>query len=427
MIHSLEVQPTGPLRAKVRPPGSKSITNRALVCAALADGPSVLHGVLASEDTQVMIESLGRLGVSVTHDPGRHTCHVIGHGPPRVESAGLFVANSGTTIRFLTAMAALGTGHFRLDGIERMRERPIADLLAALEQLGVVAATERGNGCPPLAIKAHGLPGGSAHIRGDISSQFLSALLMVAPYAENEVDVHVEGELVSKPYVEMTLAVMQSFGVSVAPGGLQHFHIPGRQRYRACEYDIEPDASAASYFWGAAAVTGGEITVQGLSQNALQGDVRFCECLEKMGCKVRYETDAITVSGGPLAGVDVNMNAISDTVQTLAVVALFAESPTRIRGVGHIRHKETDRIGDLARELRRLGAIVTEHDDGLTITPGELQPAEIQTYNDHRMAMSLALAGLRMPGVVIHDPGCVAKTYPNFFEDLAALSHDAAS
>lgn len=418
------VRPTGgPLHATVQPPGSKSITNRALVCAALADGPSLLRGALDSEDTQVMVESLRRLGLPVAVDTVARTIQLTGCGGnwPRRE-ADLFVANSGTTIRFLTAMVAIGQGHYRLDGVARMRQRPIGDLIAALRTLGVDCSSEASNDCPPVIVRATGLPGGPTTMRGSISSQFLSGLLMAAPYARDTVTITIEGQMVSQPYVDMTLRVMEAFGVSVRVEAADRYVIPSGQRYRGRDYAIEPDASAASYFWGAAAVTGGRITVQGLSRTALQGDVAFCDCLSQMGCDVVYEADRVTVTGRPLRGITVDMNAISDTVQTLAVVALFATGPTTITGVGHIRHKETDRIGDLARELRKLGAQVDEWDDGLRVTPGPLSGAAIDTYHDHRMAMSLALAGLRIPGVVINNPDCVNKTYPNYFTDLEGLA-----
>ena len=422
MSDHIEIKPTGPLNASIRPPGSKSITNRALICAALADGESVLMGALDSEDTGVMVAALRQLGLQVSHVTANSTIHITGCGGVLPSHrADLNIANSGTTIRFLTAMLAACRGNFRLDGIARMRERPIADLLHALEQLGGAASSERANGCPPVVIAANGLRGGQAKIRGNISSQFLSGLLMAAPYAEQPVFIDVEGELVSKPYVTMTLGVMSAFGVDVATDKLDRFVIP-TARYRGCAYEIEPDASAASYFWGAAAVTGGTVTVEGLHRNALQGDVAFCDCLARMGCDVSYADNGITVKGGSLCGITVDMNAISDTAQTLAVIALFAEGPTTITGVAHIRHKETDRVGDLARELRKLGAEVNEFDDGLTITPQTLRPAAINTYNDHRMAMSFALAGLKLPGIVINDPGCTRKTYPNFFDDLHRLT-----
>jgi 3-phosphoshikimate 1-carboxyvinyltransferase len=430
-----------PVRGRIRPPGSKSITNRALVCAALARGTSTLTGALDSEDTRVMIESLGVLAIPVErHDDGRtlvvHGCSGELPAPVGV----LFVGNSGTTIRFLTALCSLGKdGMFELEGVPRMHERPIGDLADALTQLGASIQTESPGRCPPVVIGASGLRGGRATVRGDISSQFLSAVLMAAPYAAADVEIVVEGALVSRPYVRMTLRMMESFGGRIeAAGDFSRFHIPAPQVYQAREYAIEPDASAASYFWAAAAITGGEVTVDGLAEDSLQGDVEFVRCLARMGCNVAYGPDSITVSGRATRGIDVDMNAISDTVQTLSAVALFAEGPTTIRGVAHIRHKETDRIGDLARELRKFGAAVEEFDDGLRITPAplarsasestivtrsvsELPPIEIATYHDHRMAMSLALPGLVRPGVTILDPGCTAKTYPHYFRDLNRL------
>jgi 3-phosphoshikimate 1-carboxyvinyltransferase len=426
MSDSLSLTPCGPVRGSIRPPGSKSITNRALVCAALAEGASTLSGALDSEDTQVMIDSLRRLGIPVERKNDGNQLAVSGCGGKIPASqADLFVGNSGTTIRFLTALTTLGHGMYRLDGVPRMRERPIGDLLSALNQLGADVRSDSANNCPPVVVKASRLPGGRATIRGDISSQFLSGLLMAAPLAQADVELMVEGELVSKPYVTMTIGVMREFGVEAHYSGLSRFTIAGHQQYRGCTFAIEPDASAASYFWGLAAVTGGEVTVEGLSRNALQGDVAFVECLEKMGCRISHNSCGISVSGEgvQLRGINVDMNGISDTAQTLAVVALFAEGPTTIRGVAHIRHKETDRIVDLARELRKLGAGVEELTDGLRIRPAPLHGATIETYNDHRMAMSFALAGMKVPGVVIQNPSCTAKTYPVFFEDLNALTN----
>ena len=440
MTEVLEIQPIGPLHAHIRPPGSKSITNRALVCAALAEGDSTLSGALESEDTGVMVEALRRLGIVVTHDLPNRTIRLGGCGgrllaladvpESRMFSSWLElgklpleidVANSGTSLRFLTALLTLGQGTFRLDGTPRMRERPVQDLLDALAQLGGRAVSELGTGCPPVVLTAHGLPGGKATIAGGVSSQFLSGLLMAAPYARSPVELIVSGELVSKPYVEMTLAVMRAFGVSVQTEGLSRFLIPGGQVYRGRDYAIEPDASAASYFFAAAAIAGGSVSVEGLSHGSLQGDVAFCECLRRMGCRVDYAAEAITVTGGPLVGIQTDMNAISDMVQTLGAVALFAQGPTTITGVAHIRHKETDRIAALATELRKLGAEVEAWADGLRITPQTRRGAQIDTYDDHRMAMSMAIVGLAQPGVVIRDPGCTAKTYPRFFDDLRSL------
>jgi 3-phosphoshikimate 1-carboxyvinyltransferase len=418
----LEILTGGPVRGTVQPPGSKSLTNRALVCAALADGSSLLRGALFSEDTEVMIQSLGALGVQVHADSTAGQLRVIGCcGMLPADEAQLYTANSGTTIRFLTAVTTLGRGPYRLDGVPRMRQRPIGDLIEALRALGADVASEAGNGCPPVIVRGRGLAGGRAAIRGDVSSQFLSALLLVAPYAREDVQLEVDGPLVSRPYIAMTERVMESFGVTVDRGAGQAYRVAAGQRYHGQEYAIEPDASAASYFWAAAAITGGRVTVSGLDHSSLQGDVQFCECLARMGCDVRSAGGQTTVTGARLRGIEADMHAISDTVQTLAAVALFAEGSTTMRGVGHIRHKETDRIGDLARELRRLGAHVEELADGLRITPGPLHGSAVETYHDHRMAMSLALVGLRVPGIVILDPGCTVKTYPGYFRDLQAL------
>jgi len=373
-----------------------------------------------------MIAALQQLGIAIEANADKSELAIGGCGG-RIATceADMFLANSGTSIRFLTALATLGMGQFRLDGVERMRARPIRDLLDGLGQLGADVRSEFGNGCPPVVVRACGLPGGSATIHGNVSSQFLSGLLMVAPYAQNDVCLRVEGQLVSQPYVRMTLAVMSAFGVCVDDRRLDRFEIVAGQRYAGQQYAIEPDASAASYFWAAAAITGGRVTVAGLTRDALQGDVAFCECLAQMGCQVDYGPDGITVTGGRLQGIAVDMNAISDTVLTLAAVALYAEGPTTITGVAHIRHKETDRIGDLACELRRLGAHVEELPDGLRIEPAALCGAKMETYNDHRMAMSLALTGLRTPGVVILNPSCTEKTYPHFFDDLRTLSDES--
>ena len=426
-MSSIEIEPlASPPQASIRPPGSKSLTNRALVCAALARGTTRLSGLLDSEDTRVMLDALVQLGLTVRVDHQRHTAEIEGCGGKIPASRGeLYIANSGTTVRFLTALVALARGTFRLHGTPRMHERPIQDLLDALRQLGVRAESEAGTGCPPVVVHAAGFPARKTKIRGDVSSQFLSAVLLAAPCAESRdgapFEIEIVGELVSVPYVEMTIAVMRSFGavVEVAPGW-KHFRI-APSGYQATDYEIEPDASAASYFWAAAAITGGRVRVEGLSKQSLQGDVAFCDVLAQMGCRVFEEAGGTVVEGGPLVGVDVDMSDISDTVQTLGAVALFARGATNVRNVGHIRHKETDRIGALATELRKLGAAVEERADGLRITPGPLHGATIDTYDDHRMAMSLALPGLKIPGVVINDPQCTGKTYPGFWHDLEQL------
>lgn len=305
-----------------------------------------------------------------------------------------------------------------------MRQRPIGDLVRALRPLGAVLNFEvPGSDCPPLLIDGSGgvVHGGETQIAGNISSQFLSSLLMCGPACSQPVNITVSGELVSQPYVHMTLQMIRDFGGHIdAPADLSHFRIQP-SRYQSRVYDIEPDASAASYFFAAAAITGGQVTVTGLHRQSLQGDVHFVSALQQMGCQVDWQPDSVTVSGRPLHGIDIDMNAISDTAQTLAAVAVFADSPTTIRNVAHMRHKETDRIAAVVAELHRAGIHATEHADGLTILPGTPRPCEIHTYDDHRMAMSFSLLGLKVPGIRILDPGCTAKTYPRFFADLAAL------
>ena len=442
-VPTVQVIPGGPVRGSIRPPGSKSLTNRALICAAMADGPSRLTGALASEDTAVMIDALRSIGVSVDVSDGGRTLSVartaVGVVDPANSQAAptdIHIANSGTSIRFLTATLSAFGGHYRLHGVDRMHQRPIGDLVDAIG--GVLAGnivTESPGDCPPVRIDSRGWSGHAIQVAGSVSSQFLSGLMMAAPIAgagkgnSQETRIGVVGELVSRPYVDMTAEVMRSFaaGVDVVPGDASRGEslavLVAAKPYRGRDYAIEPDASAASYFWATAAITGGTIKVEGLTKQAMQGDVGFCDVLKQMGCEVHHHDDGITVVGRPLKGVDVDMNRISDTVQTLAVVALFAEGPTRVRGVAHNRFKETDRIGDLACELRKLGATIQEHDDGLTIRsePNSLRGATLETYHDHRMAMSLALAGLRLPNVRILDPACTSKTYPEFFADLERL------
>ncbi len=377
--------------------------------------------MLDSEDTQVMVEAWRRLGLEIDWNRDLQELKIVGCGGKLPRTTGdIAVANSGTTIRFLTAALAACQGEFTLDGVARMRERPIEDLLLGLKQLGaeVTSLNTSKPNCPPVRLIANGLRGGAAKIAGNVSSQFLSGLMMAAPYAEASVDLMVEGELVSKPYVDMTSSVMQSFGCSVEQRSETQYHISAPRIYAGCEYAIEPDASAASYYFAAAAITGGRARVEGLARGALQGDVGFVEVLRTMGARVEYGTDWIEDSGRADRGIDVDMNAVSDTVQTLASVALFAIGPTRIRGVAHNRHKETDRIGDLATELRKLGAIVEEFEDGLEITPAPLGPAILETYHDHRRAMSLSLVGLRQSGVWILNPRCTEKTYPNYFQEM---------
>ena len=410
-----------PIDTVVSVPGSKSITNRALILATLAQGnsPSLLQNALKSVDTEVMLSNLQQLGISIEADWSSSTVSVRSTPITGWKSQGnFFCGNSGTTIRFLTATLALGNGTYRLDGVPRMRQRPIADLLEALQQLNVRISSVNNDGCPPVYLEAQGIQGGTVHIRSDVSSQFLSAMLLAAPYAASPITLKLEGPMVSEPYIEMTLAMMQQWGVTVSREASNRFFVKP-QHYLPQKYAIEPDASSASYFWAAAAITGGRIRVPGLTQS-LQGDTEFLKMLVKMGC--RLEGSEVLV-GQPLHGIDVDMNAISDTVMTLAVVALFAEGKTTIRNVAHIRHKETDRLSALAHELRKVGAGVEEHEDGLTIHPAALHGATLETYDDHRMAMSLALIGLRVSGITILNPECTNKTFPTFWRTLESLQN----
>lgn len=432
---TIEIQPVDhPVNATVRVPGSKSITNRALLLSSLADGTSRIEGALFSDDTRYMSDALNALSIPVRADESQSAFEVDGQaGVIPAHSADLFLGNAGTATRFLTAAVALGHGDYRIDGVDRMRSRPIADLLDALSELGVDARSEMETGCPPVLIHAHGLRGGSTRLRGDTSSQFLSALLMIAPLSREGVVIEIVGPLASRPYVALTLRMMEQWSDGLKyeeqdpknlPEDLSYrCAIPGGQSYGARQYSVEPDASTASYFFAAAAATCGRARVEGLGAASLQGDIRFVDVLRDMGCEIE-QTATYTEVRGPttLHGVDVDMNAISDTVMTLAAIAPFADSPTTIRNVANIRVKETDRIHAVATELRRLGVVVLEHKDGLTIQPAaSLNPAEIQTYDDHRIAMSFAITGLRSPGVVIRDPACVAKTVPDFYTRFQAL------
>jgi 3-phosphoshikimate 1-carboxyvinyltransferase len=381
--------------------------------------------VLDSQDTRVMAGGLEALGIRLATDWPRGLVEVSGvAGSLPAASARIDCAASGTTMRFLSAVCALGHGTYRLDGTPRMRQRPIDDLLEALRGLGVDAVAESPGGCPPVAIRSRGITGERAVVAGGTSSQFASGLALAAPCAARGLEIEFAGRLVSLPYLEMTRRVMAAFGAACEAVDERTWRIPPGG-YTASDYAIEPDASAASYFFAAAAITGGDVTVTGLSRQSMQGDIAFCDALERMGCEVAWDESgggSTRVRGRAARGIDIDMNAISDTVPTLAVVALFAAGPTTIRNVAHIRDKETDRIGDLARELRRLGAQVAERADGLEITPAPLAPAAVATYEDHRMAMSLALAGLRVPGLRILDPACVGKTFPGYWASLAEIA-----
>ncbi len=419
--------PPRPIDAEVRPPGSKSLTNRALLLAALADGPSRVENILAAEDTRLMLDCLRSLGVSIAADENRCIANVAGCGGrwPAGE-ASLYCGNAGTVARFLTAALCVGQGEFLLDGSARMRQRPIEPLVDAMRELGGAISYAAGAGQFPLEIAAGGLRGGTVRFDDPESSQFVSALLMAAPLARGDVMIEIRGPLVSGPFVRMTLTMMERFGAAVVEDQLRKFIVPGTQRYAGQQIEIEPDATAASYFFGAAAITGGRIRVSGLGSASVQGDMAFLGVLESMGCRVqRRESETVIIGppAGVMSGVDADLGEMPDVAPTLGVLAVFANSPTRIRNVANLRVKESDRIAAIATEVQKLGAETEIHADGLTIRPARSpHAAAINTYDDHRIAMSFALAGLRLDGVTIKDAGCVGKTYPKFFEDWSRVT-----
>ena len=413
----------GPIVGSIRPPGSKSYTNRALPLAAVAEGRSVIRHALESEDVDAMLEALKTLGIAAEFHHELETIEVSSSGGPfPASSATLNLINSGTSLRFLAALVSAGRGSFVLDGNARMRERPVGDLLDGLRQLGVETRCLEAEGCPPVEIRTNGLNGGPVTVKADVSSQYLSGLLMAAPLAKAPVEIRLSGDLVSKPYVLMTLETMKAFGVSVLRLDENVFRV-SPQRYFGRVYTVEPDATAASYWFALGAISKGGVAVEGLGRDTIQGDFRFVNILERMGCAVEQIHDTTVVYGGDLRGGDFDLHHMSDVVPTLAAVACFAEGPTTIRNVANVRVKECDRLAAMATELGRLGVKVEEFADGMTITPGPMAGATVQTYDDHRIAMSLALVGLRVPGVVISEPECVRKTYPGFWSDLERLTH----
>ena len=414
---SLEIQPLQkPLDAVVSVPGSKSYTNRALLVAALANGESHLTGALFSDDTDYMVQALRKLGVSAEADPKAASFVVAGNGGQiPVNGAELYIGNSGTTSRSITSYVALGNGTFIIDGDAPMRQsRPIADLLDALSQLGIDAHSR--NGYLPVEVRAKGFRGGKTQLDASKSSQFLTSLLLVAPYADNGLEIEMISEFKTE-YIDITMAVMQAFGIEVEHDDYRRFRVGGGQCYTSRTYAIEPDASNASYFFAAAALTGGRVRVPDIAADSAQGDIHFVGVLEKMGCIVNCYARGVEVIGpNQLKGIDVDMKAISDTSLTLAAIAPFAKDPVRIRNIEHTRWQETDRIAAMVAQLRRLGVEVEEHRDGVTIAPSKPKSSTIDTYKDHRVAMSFALVGLRVPGIRINDPRCVGKTFPTYFD-----------
>ncbi len=416
----IEIKPIDNLNATITAPSSKSYTNRSLIIAALAQGINKIINPLFSDDTRHMINALSNFGVIVKKEG--ETLIVEGtNGRIKAPQNEIFLGNSGTAMRFLTTFAALAPGRTILNGDERMMERPIQDLLDSLKELGVKAYSKYDTGCPPVVIEGETIAGGRTSLKGDKSSQYFTSIMLCAPYAERDIEVDVIGELTSKPYIDMTIDMMKKFGVGVEKDGYKRFTIMKGQRYHNREYRIEGDASNASYFFAAAAVTGGRVMVTNLNPCSAQGDIHFVDVLEKMGCKVIRGNDYIEVIGGELKGITIDMNSMPDMVQTLAIISLFAEGKTEITNIPNLRIKETDRIKALSAELAKVGGIVDESEDGISIIPSSLHGTEIKTYNDHRMAMSFSIIGLKVPGIKIRNPECVTKSFPDFFERLRDL------
>jgi 3-phosphoshikimate 1-carboxyvinyltransferase len=424
MAEFLELKAARGARGSVRLPGSKSISNRVLLLAALAAGETTVRGLLDAEDTRVMREALERLGVPITERAEALTLHGAG-GPFREKKADLFLGNAGTALRPLTAALALSEGEYFVSGVPRMHERPIGDLVDALRAIGARIDYRAKPGFPPLTIHPAKLRiAAPVPVKGDVSSQFVSALLMALPLGGGDASVEVRGELISKPYVEITLNVMRRFGVRVEREGWSRFRVPGARYSSPGSIYVEGDASAASYFLAAGALGGGPVRVEGVGRESIQGDVRFAEVLEAMGAKVRMDDGWIECAGrGKLRAFDLDLNHIPDAAMTAAVLALFADGPSRLANIASWRVKETDRIAAMATELRKLGAQVEEGRDYLRIAPGPLKrDVAIDTYADHRMAMSFALLAVGGVPVRINDPQCVAKTFPDYFTALAGIT-----
>ena len=419
----LTLSPIHEISGIVNLPGSKSLSNRILLLSMLAEGQTEIHNLLDSDDVRRMVEALEILGIQFEEKRAENLISVSGTaGKIPVSEATLMLGNAGTAIRPLTAAMTLGHGRFVLDGVTRMRERPIIDLVDGLSQLGANLRCLNGTDCPPVEVIADGLPGGKTLLSGAISSQYLTAILLVAPYAKSEVEIEIIDKLVSVPYVEMTMRLMRHFGVSVNHKDFQTFQIP-RQNYQSPgKLYVEGDASTASYFLAGAAITGGSVTVKGCGTESIQGDSRFAEVLEQMGAKVDWGARQVKLTGSTLNGIDVDMNQMPDAAMTLAVTALFASGPTAIRNIYNWRVKETERLKAVSTELRKLGAEVEEGQDYLVIhPPTRVKIASINTYDDHRMAMSFSLVACGKSSVTICNPDCVSKTFPDYFEVLAGL------
>lgn len=406
------------VNAAIDAPPSKSYTQRALIVASLARGKSIIKNPLFSDDTNYMISALKQFGISIVKK-GVDLIVYGTNGNLKSPDKPVFVGNAGTAMRFLSAFASLADGKVVIDGDKMMQQRPILDLLNALGQLGV--KSESSNGCPPIKIYGSSFIGGNAKLKGNISSQYLSSILMCAPYAKKAVTISVAGNLTSKPYINITLDVMKNFGVDVKNLNYKKFTIKINKKYKPRAYKIEGDASSASYFFAAAAITKGKVMVKNINPCSKQGDIKFLELLKRMGCGVRKGKGFVEVKGESLKSIDVDMNNMPDIVPTLAVTSVFADGITAIRNVANLRYKETDRLRALAFELRKIGANVEELQDGMVIKRKRLQKAVIETYNDHRMAMSFAVAGLAISGIRIKNPNCVAKSFPDFWEKFNLL------
>jgi len=419
-MDALRLEPARRAAGTVRLPGSKSISNRVLLLAALAQGETKIGGLLDADDTKVMREALSRLGVSFSNEK------VIGAGGAfPVRKAELFLGNAGTAFRPLTAALCFCNGEYALSGVPRMHERPIGDLVDALRGIGARIDYLRTDGFPPLAVHPSRLKTEHVKVRGDVSSQFLTALLMALPLSGKPSRIEVQGELISKPYVEITLNVMKRFGVEVKRTGWRYFDVPAQAYRSPGRILVEGDASSASYFLAAGAIGGGPVRVEGVGRGSIQGDVRFTEVLERMGARVSFGDDYIEASGGqPLRAIDLDLNHIPDAAMTAAVMALFADGPSTLRNIASWRVKETDRLAAMATELRKLGAQVEEGPDSLRISPPKVMSSnqKIDTYDDHRMAMSFSLAALGGVPVTINDPGCVAKTFPDYFQAFRSIA-----
>jgi len=425
-MEQLTLSPINKINGEVFLPGSKSLSNRALLIAALANGVTKITNLLVSDDIKHMLNALTTLGVNYTLSDCGTECIVVGNNGFFTTNTPLelYLGNAGTAMRPLCAALAASEGEFILTGEPRMKERPIGHLVDALAQLNADIEYMENPDYPPVRINGQALTGNTLTIDGSISSQFLTAILMIAPLLKTDTKIEIEGELVSKPYIDITLDIMSRFGVLVKNNNYQSFVVKANQTYQSVEkYMVEGDASSASYFLAAGAIKGGEITVHGVGKLSIQGDKHFADVLEKMGAEVIWHDESITVIGKPLVGIDMDMNHIPDAAMTIATTALFAEGSTTIRNIYNWRVKETDRLAAMATELRKVGAEVEEGHDYISIIPPKsLKHAEIDTYNDHRVAMCFSLVALSDTPVTINDPKCTAKTFPDYFEKLAQVS-----